>query len=60
MAKKETFEAILQAAHFEIRQGLLEIFEPGNPLRDEIINAISNGAYRAVYEMEQKRSGVED
>jgi hypothetical protein len=60
MAKKEVFEAILQAAHVQIRHALLEAFDPLNPLKSEIMDAIREGAYRAVYEIEQKRTGVED
>lgn len=60
MAKSSNFDAVLQAAHWEIRQAILEIFEPGNPLRTEIINAISDGAYRAVYDVEIKKIGMDE
>ena len=59
LSKQDAFKAVKEAAHFQMREALLEAFEPGSSVRLEIMDAITNGAYRAVFEIEQMRTGVE-
>lgn len=59
LSKQDAYRAVKEAANFQMREALLEAFEPGSSIRLEIMDAITNGAYRAVFEIEQMRTGVE-
>lgn len=58
--KTHQYQAMKEAANFQIREALLEFFEPGSSLRTEFFDTIRDAVYRAVHDAELKRIGIGD
>jgi hypothetical protein len=57
---QECVQAFRDEAAYRLRWLVSDLFENGSSLRREVVDAIYQGAYAAVYELEQKRTGWED